>query len=124
MPRSFPADRHTRRLAWVTMVGSLALTLAACQDVAAPVANDITVPSDAQPMSSQSANAIPDEYIVVFEEGTADPTGRASALTKAHGANLRQTYTTALQGFSAHMSAQAAEAMRNDPSGVTTVGER
>ena len=116
MPRSIPANRHTRRIACSAIVGSLALALSACQDVAAPVASEINMlPSEGQPLSSQSANAIPDEYIVVFEDGTADPTGRASALTKAHGANLRNTYTAALKGFSAHMSAQAAEAMRNEP---------
>src|SRR5215207_4689148 len=116
MPHSIPMGRRARNSAQLVMFGTLALTLSACQDVAAPISNDIDMQSEGQPLSSLSANVIPDEYIVVFEEGTTDPTGRANALVKAHGANLRQTYTNALKGFSAHMSAQAAEAMRNDPS--------
>jgi aqualysin 1 len=116
MPHSILMGRRTRSAAQLVMFGTLALTLSACQDVAAPTGSDIDMQSEGPPLTSQSANAIPDEYIVVFEDGTTDPTGRANALVKAHGANLHHTYSNALAGFSAHMSAQAAEAMRNDPS--------
>ena len=115
MPRSIPADRRARRFAWATMLGSLALTLSACTDVAAPDTSVIEAAS-AAPLSSQSsATAIPDEYIVIFNQNVGDVEARANALEKANGANRRFTYTTAFKGFSAHMSAQAAEAIMNDP---------
>lgn len=117
MPHSIPMGPRARGTAQLVMLGTLALTLSACQDVAAPtISEEVAMQSEGPPLTSQSANAIPDEYIVVFEEGTTDPTGRANALAKAHGADLHHTFTSALPGFSAHMSAQAAEALRNDPS--------
>jgi subtilisin family serine protease len=117
MTHSIPMGRRARGTAQLVVLGTLALTLSACHDVAAPTSNDVEImQSEGPPLTSQSANAIPDEYIVVFEEGTTDPTGRANALAKAHGADLHHTFTRALPGFSAHMSAQAAEALRSDPS--------
>jgi subtilisin family serine protease len=94
----------------------MALTMSACHDVAAPGSSTIEMQSAAPTPTAQSTvSAIPDEYIVLFQDGTTDVAGRSSALAKAHGANVHRTYATALKGFSAHMSAQAAEAMRNDP---------
>jgi hypothetical protein len=95
------------------MIGALAL--AACQDVAAPTSDSGTMVAEAPSLSTQSANAIPDEYIVVLNKDVADVPGRANALAKAHGAKLNQTYDRAMKGFSAHMSAEAAEALLSDP---------
>ena len=117
MSHSFPTGRRARCSALVTFGPlALALVLSACQDLAAPIDTPIEMQSEGAPLSSQSVSAIPDQYIVVFADGTTDPAGRANALAKAHGANVRETYTAALRGFSANMSAQAAEALRNDPS--------
>jgi hypothetical protein len=95
------------------MIGALALT--ACQDVAAPVSEDNTMVAEAPLLSTQSANAIPDEYIVVFKEDVADANGRANALAQEHGASVRFTYAAAFKGFAARMSPQAAEAIMNNP---------
>ena len=112
---SYPltSRRHTRGAACLTMIGALALT--ACQDVAAPVSEDDTLVAEAPMLSTQSANAIPDEYIVVFKEDVADANGRANALAQEHGASVRFTYAAAFKGFAARMSPQAAEAIMNNP---------
>lgn len=116
MSHSIPVGRHTRRFACFTTFGALALTMSACQDLAAPESVAIDGPSASPvPIVQSTVSAIPDEYIVSFEDGTTDIGGRANALAKAHGADVHRTYSTALKGFSAHMSAQAAAAMRNDP---------
>lgn len=107
--------RARQRAARLTASCALALTLTACQDTASPEAR-VHPPSDRPSRDAQSSNArIPDEYIVVFNDDVADVSGRANALLKAQGGSLHFTYSTALKGFSAHMSAQAAEAILNDP---------
>jgi subtilisin family serine protease len=63
---------------------------------------------------------IPEEYIVVFDGDVDDVEGRARSLVNGHGGTLHYTYTTALRGFSAHMTAQAAEAIA-DLKGVAFV---
>jgi PKD repeat protein len=96
-------------------VGTSALVLAGCQDSSGP---DLSAPRHVTPVFSQASGAnkqIPDEYIVVFKEDVVDVDGRAKGLANAHGGNVNRTYRAALKGFSAHMSAQAAEAIAKDP---------
>ena len=99
---------------WLGVV-VLTFTLSACRDAIAP---DHTI-RNATPSSArfnQSAVAqIPDEYIVVFSESVNDVAGRANGLLRANGGSLNKTYSHVLKGFSAHMSAQAAEAISRDP---------
>src|SRR5215207_1592240 len=115
MPHSILLGRRARCSAQLVIVGTLALAISACQDVAAPV-DSVMDPEDAAPMSSQSsATAIPDQYIVIFNQDVGDVEARANALEKAHGASRQFTYNAAFKGFSARMSAQAAEAIMNDP---------
>jgi subtilisin family serine protease len=98
----------------LTAVGSLAFVLTACQDANGP---DQSSPPTARviPTPSATQNTIADEYIVVFKDDVDDVDGRAKGLLNAHGGNLHATYRAALKGFSAHMSAQAAEALAEDP---------
>jgi len=93
---------------------SLSFALAACQDANGP---DQRGPTTARviPTPSAARNTIADEYIVVFNDDVADVDGRAKGLANAHGGNVNGTYRAALKGFSAHMSAQAAEAIEKDP---------
>lgn len=116
MLQSIPLGRLTRYSASRATLGVLALTLAAaCQDSVAP-SSSLHSPAATPSRDVQSASSrIPDEYIVVFNDDVGDVTGRANALLKANGGNLHFTYSSALKGFSAHMSAQAAEAIANDP---------
>src|SRR3954471_17254269 len=66
-----------------------------------------------------SANAIDGSYIVVLKDETAKSPGKsgdhASDVAKAHNAKLGQTFTAALNGFTAKMDAKAARQMAADP---------
>jgi len=109
------AMRRRSRVALPTAVG-LALTLGACQDVAAPTSSSLRAPSASTHDSYSKGRSIDNEYIVVFNDDVDDVSGRANALLKAHGGELHTSYESALRGFSAHLSAQQLEARRNDPS--------
>jgi subtilisin family serine protease len=116
MPYSIPVGRHTSRSAWLTAAASVALTLIACQDAAAPISSAVGSESAETSQNPQTAaTAIADEYIVIFNTDVGDVDASALALEKAHGASRKFTYKSAFKGFSAHMSADAAAAMMNDP---------
>src|SRR5687768_15209476 len=89
---------------------SCAAVFNACQDSVAPITSDASPAMSAAVNPSQSRK-IDNEYIIVLDESATDVTGRANALLKAHGGQLNRTYSSALKGFSAHMSAQAAAAL-------------
>src|SRR5438552_1714597 len=112
MLQSIPLGRLTRYGASRATLGVLALTLAACQDTVAPGSSTTRAANAAASRSLQNASSrIPDEYIVVFNDDVGNAGARASALASAHGGSLHYTYSGALKGFSAHMSAQAAAAI-------------
>jgi hypothetical protein len=99
-----------RRLA-LTLLASLVVT--ACQDGEGP-----TAPASSTPSPALSAPAAADQlqdYIVVFNDDVADPSGLARGLVQAHGGRLGFTYETALKGFSASLSSEAVDALRNNP---------
>jgi subtilisin family serine protease len=106
-------DHAARRTLSVTSF--LAFAMAACQDANAPDLSPTTTMPASPAASSLAKNAIADEYIVVFKDGVDDVDGRATALANAHGGNVDATYRAALKGFSATMSAQAAEALAKSP---------
>jgi subtilisin family serine protease len=92
------------------------ISVTACKDnfdLTAP-AKTMQIPST---MKSQSQNdrKIRDEYIVVFDESVQDVEGRANSLASISGGFKRRTFNHALKGFSAHMSAQAADAIADHP---------
>src|SRR6476619_7397672 len=105
---------RSRVFAWPAVSAIAILTLSACtkDSTTAPLQSDASLGS---PRFSQASDnglrKIPDEYIVVFDQSVGDVKGRANALLSAHGGRLNATYTSALRGFSAHMSAQAAAAL-------------
>ena len=117
MSHSIPVGRQMRSAVRRATIAGISLTVFACQDSAVPTSS-VSEIQVAAPLESvdRSGALIPDQYIVVFEEGLSDVGPRAAALGKAHGARVNSTYTGALKGFSARMSAQAAEALRTDPS--------
>ena len=111
--QSLPTARRA-----LTAVASLAFALTACQDANAP--DQMATPRvDVTPVNA-AMSTVADEYIVVFDQTVTDVDGRAKGLVNAHGGNLKATYRTALKGFSAHMSAQAAAALAKEP-GVASV---
>lgn len=61
------------------------------------------------------AAAIPGQYIVVFKDSVADPTGNARGLAAQHGLSLRHTYGAALKGFAATIPAARLALLRGNP---------
>ena len=90
---------------------ALAALAAACVDQTAPTAVQID-PSFA---SSGLSPQVADQYIVVFCDIVNDVPGVARTLATQVGGSVGFTYTTALKGFSVHMSAQAADILRRSP---------
>jgi PKD repeat protein len=89
----------------------LPLALVACQDAREPLAPDgadLAAPSFNQ---SQAGEAIPGQYIVVFNNGVADAPGLARRLAQQQGGEAFYTYEHALKGFAFRGSGQAAEAL-------------
>jgi subtilisin family serine protease len=112
------AGNRAKRFVWPAIAAVSVLTLSACRDDATAPSSNLAASSIAPSFAQSSSNSkrIPDEYIVVFNNSVGDVKGRANALINAQGGKLHATYETALRGFSAHMSAQAAEALADDPS--------
>ncbi|MEX0691021.1 MAG: S8 family serine peptidase [Gemmatimonadales bacterium] len=91
------------------LVGALVF-LAACQD--ATQTPDVV---EAPHLSPAVSGAIPGQYIVVFNDGVADPPGLARQLVSAHGGSLRYTYEHALRGFAAELSPAAVQGLSRNP---------
>jgi len=60
----------------------------------------------------------PDDWIVVFRPGVADPPGLARRLVTEANGRLRFTYRNTIQGFAATIPAQALPGIRNNPNVV------
>ena len=70
-----------------------------------------TPPGDA----GEADTRIPGHYIIVLNDSVARPGDVARAQTSSHGGRLGFIYSHALKGYSAALSRQAVEALRNDP---------
>jgi subtilisin family serine protease len=94
---------------------AMLVVVIACQTDRSP--SDLAAPSfaAAQLDAGQAGGRVPGQYIVVFQETVADPTGLARQLASAHGASLRFTYRSALKGFSARMPDAAATVLARNP---------
>ena len=65
-----------------------------------------------------SPDAVPDQYIVVLNQGvgqSADLPVTASSMAQAYGGTVERVYRKVLHGFVVHMPAQAAEGLAHDP---------
>ncbi|HYT70591.1 MAG TPA: S8 family serine peptidase [Gemmatimonadales bacterium] len=90
------------------------LALAACGDHPDAVSVDQPSMSGAYaPGGSQTP--IPDQYIIEFRPGVADPDGTARAIVAAAGGLLHFVYRDALQGFAATIPPQALAGLRSNP---------
>ena len=85
--------------------------LAACADPSSPP------PAPAEPNASFVAKSepIPDQYIVVLKDDAPGIRATAMRLASARGAQLLRQYTSAIDGFAARMSAEAAAELARDP---------
>ena len=111
IPNGRPAGASVR---WLVVLGALTIGLSACSDSTAPASSGAT--ETMQPVFSRGGDKIADEYIVVLKSDVQDVPGKALGLLKNGGGQLNRTYTAALKGFSAHMSAAQAAAVASDPS--------
>ncbi len=110
-----------------------AATLAACADQGptAPAGPPLAARSPA-PAAQPAGDVIPGSYIVTFRDAAvggaragmsaaasaaaaADVDAKARDKVAKHGGRLRQSYAYALRGFSADLSAAAAQQLRADP---------
>ncbi len=62
-----------------------------------------------------AAEAVPGQYIVVFQNTVADPASVARDLVNAAGGSLLRVYSSAIKGFAARLSAPAAAALASNP---------
>ncbi len=106
------------------------LAAAACQDPGTPQAAGPLAPPDAPSHDRQvnaddgraafgegaSAQEIPGQYIVVFNDDVADPEAKAKDKQKAFksGKKLKQVYKAALKGFAAELTPADVAALRAD----------
>jgi serine protease len=97
-----------------TVACVLTVALAACHDSTAP-ARSRSVATGVVFSQLADRDRIPDEYIVVFNREVADPGNRADALARANGASIRNLYTYSIKGFSAHMTADQAAHIADEP---------
>ena len=97
---------------WLVVLGAMTIGLSACSDSTAPATSSAI--QTMQPVFERGGNKpIADEYIVVFKSDVQDVGGTAANLLKSGNGSLHRTYSSAIKGFSAHMSAaQAASATR------------
>ena len=99
----------------LVLLSLIALSLAACAEpMSAPQSQIVAAESSVRFAGSGNA-PIKDEYIVVFNGDVSDVTGKANGLLNGQG-QLRRTYSAALKGFSASMSAGRAAQIAADPS--------
>ncbi len=101
------------------VVLSVLLVLVGCDQT--PLSEDdptSSSPTEGTLSGSQDASygeAIPDQYIVVFNRTVENVPGLANQLANAQGGDIGHTYEHALKGFSIKASAQAAEALERNP---------
>ena len=94
------------------VLGAVLVVAAACQDATSP--NPIAT---APARVSAAKDAATKDYIVVLRDDNSDTDGKAKALVKAHGGQLKHVYKKALKGFVvSDLSDDALDAFRDDPS--------
>jgi subtilisin family serine protease len=92
--------------ALLAIVGLPAAASAAPAEAAANAA-----PAEAAVVTAPGAEVVPNSYIVVLKPSRAAVAGQVRALADRHSATVRMTWSHALRGFAATMSAQQARRM-------------
>ena len=98
-----------------TLLAASALALAACADSTVTAPNASPGDDAAPSLARAAAEPIPGQYIVVFDADVSDVPGLTERLAAQSGASVRFTYTAAIKGFAAQMSAAAAAALERNP---------
>jgi subtilisin family serine protease len=97
----------------VAAVALASLTLAACQDPAAPP----TAMPLGGPLAAKGGGGaeIPGQYIVVFAESVSDADRKTKEKALKHGGRVSRSYKHAIKGFAAELSETAVAELRADP---------
>ena len=104
-----------RTVRWgVALAGSALLAIVGLP-AAANAAPANAAPAEAAVAAVPGAEVVPDSYVVVLKPGRAAVAGQARALASKHSATVRMTWSHALRGFAATMSARQARRMAADP---------
>ncbi|MEV6595536.1 S8 family peptidase [Actinoplanes sp. NPDC051346] len=72
-------------------------------------------PAEKPVLAAPGAEVVPDSYVVVLKADGSAVAGQARTLASRYGGTVRQTYSHALRGFAATMSAQQARRMAAAP---------
>ena len=99
-------------LSAIALLGAAVITLSGCQEASAPA--DLG-PAPEDSLALLPTDVIPDRYIVVFKSSVADPPGLAGKLVGQHKGRLRFAYSSALKGFAAELSVDAADSLEENP---------
>lgn len=111
--------RPQRLYALYAVALAILVMLAGCDQTPMTEADDAEADTEALRVpveaAAKSGQAIPGQYIVVFNDQVQDAPGLARQLNAAHGGDLLFTYEHALKGFAARLPEQAVEALGHNP---------
>jgi subtilisin family serine protease len=98
-------------------VGVLALVLVACAEpTSTPSALPEVSPTEEAPVFAKGgSDAVPGQYIVVFNDDVEDPHGKAKDKALKKNGRLKYSYGAVLKGFAAELSDEAVAELRLDP---------
>lgn len=111
---SMAAQRTTRRGIVTTLVATAAVTALAGAGTALPAQ---AAPAEGVVLHAGSAQAVPGSYLVTLRKTaglTASATG-GKQLVRRYGGTVRRTYTSALNGYAATLTATEARYLAADP---------
>lgn len=105
------------RYTLAALAAGLVFSLGACQDSLGPAPKAALVSMPPRLSQASDRKLIPDEYMVVFKyDRISDVSGKVRRLLDGQGGGeARFTYTRAIKGFAAHMSAAQAAKLALDP---------
>ena len=98
---------------------ALLVVFVACESASNP-----TQPASEVIDRATAGEAVPGQYIVVFQNSVADPASVATELVNTAGGSLLHVYTSAIKGFAARLPAPAADALGRNPLVASVEGDQ
>ena len=93
-----------------------ALLLAACAEPpSTPLPPVSQIRQDAPLFVRGGPDAVPGQYIVVFNDDVSDPDGKSKEKAGKANGKLKHTYVAAIKGFAAELTDEAVAELRRDP---------
>ena len=98
---------------------ALLVVFVACESASNPAQ-----PTAAVIDRATAGEAVPGQYIVVFQNSVANPASVATELVTTAGGSLLHVYTSAIKGFAARLPAPAADALGRNPLVASVEGDQ